>query len=130
MLAELSPFEQKELIRLVLRRAEVGDRHVTLEIYPIAPQELAMPQGASRSVTPNWLPELVRQSVLRDTFAVRLPSLVRRVRGEWRHRRNTDVAAEWQAELDSGRASNRADLARRLGLSRARVTRALAAFAR
>lgn len=29
----LTPFERKELIRLVLRRAEVGDRQIVLELY-------------------------------------------------------------------------------------------------
>lgn len=52
----LSPFERKELVRLVLRRAEVADRHIALEIYPIAPQELVMPQSRSRFKAPSWLP--------------------------------------------------------------------------
>ena len=53
----LTPFESKELVRLVLRRAEVGDRQVALELYPVKVQELAVAQSRSRFEPPNWLPE-------------------------------------------------------------------------
>ena len=52
----LTPFERKELIRLVLRRAEVGDRQIVLEVYPIHAPVMAMAQSHSRSEPPNWLP--------------------------------------------------------------------------
>lgn len=54
--AHLTPFERKELLRLLLRRAEVGDRQIVLEIYPVAVPHMAMPQNRSRSEAPNWLP--------------------------------------------------------------------------
>ena len=53
----LTPFEQKELVRLVLRRAEVGDRQIVLEMYPVQALELAAPRSDSRSGILNWLPE-------------------------------------------------------------------------
>ena len=55
-LAELTPFERKELIRLVLRRAEVGDRQIVLELYGTLTPEMATAQSRSRSEPPNWLP--------------------------------------------------------------------------
>ena len=54
--AHLTPFERRELMRLLLRRAEVGDRQIVLEIYPVTAPDMAMPQSRSRSEAPNWLP--------------------------------------------------------------------------
>jgi len=54
--ALLKPGERKELMRLLLKRAEVGDRQIVLEIYPVTTPEMAMPQSRSRSEAPNWLP--------------------------------------------------------------------------
>ncbi len=45
-----------ELLRLLLRRAEVGDRQIALEIYPVTTLDMEMPQSRSRSEAPNWLP--------------------------------------------------------------------------
>ena len=67
-------------------------------------------------------------SVLRDVFRVRLPSLVRGTRQTIRERaqRGKDaIASEWDAKLGSGEATNRADLARRAGVTRARVSQVL-----
>ncbi len=44
-----------ELLRLLLRWAEVGDRRIALEIYPVAAPDMEMPQSHSRSEAPNWL---------------------------------------------------------------------------
>ena len=52
----LTPFERKELVRLVLRRAEVGDRQIVLELYGTLTPEMAMAQSHSRSEPSNWLP--------------------------------------------------------------------------
>lgn len=52
----LTPFERKELIRLVLRRAEVGDQQIVLELYGTLASEMATAQSRSRSEPPNWLP--------------------------------------------------------------------------
>ncbi len=45
-----------ELLRLLLRRAKVGDRRIALEIYPVTTSDMVMPQSRSRSEAPNWLP--------------------------------------------------------------------------
>ena len=54
--AQLTPFERKELMRLLLHRAEVGDRQIVLEIYPVTASEMETPQSRSRSEAPTWLP--------------------------------------------------------------------------
>ena len=106
----LTPFERKELIRLVLRRAEVGDRQIVLELYGTLTPEMATAQSRLRSEPPNWLPGLVPQSVLRDVFTVRLPSLARRVRQFTRDRAvrgRKAIAGEWKVLLDRGVVVNR-----------------------
>jgi len=119
----LKPFEQKELIHLVLRRAEVTDRQIVLEINGNVPAVLAgtSARSASRSVTPNWLPGLISQSALRDVFSIRLRSLA-----HWARRQSTgDRVGEWSRLLAERTVENRAELARKNGLSRARVTQIL-----
>jgi hypothetical protein len=61
----LKPFERKELMYLVLHRAEVNDRQIVLEINGNVPALLAeTPQKSEpRLGTPNWLHELVSRSV-------------------------------------------------------------------
>lgn len=74
------------------------------------------------------LREVVADSVIQDTFRVRLRSLTRLVQdgvGARSAAGRDETAAEWQALLDSGAVKNRATLARQLGLSRARVTQVL-----
>ena len=73
----------------------------------------------------SWLPELVLQSVLRDAFSVHLPSLARWAQAKVRGRRGKDVRSEWAQTIDAGRVGTRAELARREGVSRARVTQVL-----
>lgn len=76
----------------------------------------------------RWLPELSPQSVLRDVFAVRLPSLLR-----WAHKAastrfaegRSELATKWNGMLQEGLVKNRAELARREGLSRARISQLL-----
>jgi hypothetical protein len=70
----------------------------------------------------------VPQSVIRDTFSIHLPSLLRRCRKETRARVSKGMAetiTEWRRMLDDGVVKNRAELAQRLGVSRARITKAL-----
>ena len=56
----LQPYERQELVRLLVKRAEVGERRITLEIrgglagLP-APEEV---KSGSRSVRPIWLPDV------------------------------------------------------------------------
>ena len=94
--AQLTPFERKELVRLILHRAEVSDRQIVLELHPIAAPKMVA-QGRVRFEAPNWLPELVPQSVLRDAFATRLPSLSRWIR---RARRRFNRASRSQRRDD------------------------------
>ena len=57
--AFLKPFEQKELMHLVLHRAEVWDRQIVLEINGNVPTVVAgtPDKSDSRFGTPNWLPD-------------------------------------------------------------------------
>lgn len=75
-----------------------------------------------------WLPGLVPQSVLRDVFQVRLSSLARAAVATTRGRVRAGaeaVASEWHRLIHEGTVENRAALARRQGVSRARVTQVL-----
>ena len=122
----LKPHEQKELVRLVVHRAEVHDRKIVLEINGSAPTVLAgaPSQGASRFGSSNWLPGLVSQSAIRDAFAISLRSLKRwsrKSRGE----RTCNQAETWRTMLAKGEVKNRSELARREGFSRARITQVL-----
>jgi len=70
----------------------------------------------------------VAQSVLVDHFFHHLPSLEAKCRRKSKERRvrgTKATAVEWQKMLDTGLVQNRAELARKLGVSRARVTQAL-----
>ncbi|MFQ6030629.1 MAG: hypothetical protein ACE5Q6_24425 [Dehalococcoidia bacterium] len=76
-----------------------------------------------------WLPTPVSQRTLPVSFNCHLQSLTYLRRREKKHRikRGTDeVVTEWRRLLNDGVVKNRADLARRVGVSRARITRALA----
>ncbi len=78
---------------------------------------------------PVWLPSLVSRRTLRFSFSCRLPSLTQLRHRETNHRikRGSDeVVTEWRRLLDDGVVKNRAELSRRVGVSRARITRALA----
>lgn len=56
VLDALTPFERKELVRLVVYPVEVAGHQIALETYRVTAQELAMPQGHSRFEAPDWLP--------------------------------------------------------------------------
>ena len=78
---------------------------------------------------PGWLPSPVSQRTIRASFNCHLPSLTYLHRRETKHRIKQGtghVVAEWRRLLDDGVVQNRAELARRVGLSRARIPRALA----
>ena len=55
----LQPYERKELVRLLVQRAEVSERRMTLEIRAgaraVAPATYG--NSASRSERPGWLPD-------------------------------------------------------------------------
>jgi DNA invertase Pin-like site-specific DNA recombinase len=129
----LVPLEQKELFRILVHRAEVSHDKIVLELHTEALSAIAegpaiSAMGAKRFESPGRLPESVAQSVVYDEFCLVLPSLEARSRRQTRARRfqgSIEVAAEWQARLDSGVATTRAELARQLGVTRARVTQVL-----
>ena len=56
----LTPFEQRDLMRLVVHSAEVRDREIALEIYggvcAIADNRQALLEGSSRFGRQVWLP--------------------------------------------------------------------------
>ncbi len=55
----LRPYEQRELMKLVLQRAEVNEREITLEVYALneasLPENVAADGGVVR-MRPEWLP--------------------------------------------------------------------------
>ena len=58
----LQPYERKELVRLLLQRAEVGERRITLEVRG-GLREIPGPaalgdKSGSRSERPGWLPDV------------------------------------------------------------------------
>ena len=69
-----------------------------------------------------WVPELISPSVLQDVFKVRLRSLARWARGQV----SQHESEQWIRMLAAGAVKNRAEFVRRKGVSRARVTQALA----
>jgi site-specific DNA recombinase len=55
----LKPYEQRELMQLVLQRAEVNEREITLEVYALTEAALPGKVGAEGEVVrtrPGWLP--------------------------------------------------------------------------
>jgi hypothetical protein len=65
------------------------------------------------------------QSVLTDTWQIQLPSIMSGRRAAARARRANPVVSGWAEMLATGEVSSRAELARKSGVSRARVTQAL-----
>ena len=55
----LKPYEQRELMQLVLKRAEVNEREITLEVFALT--EAALPENVDAEgdmvrMRPEWLP--------------------------------------------------------------------------
>ena len=64
----LKPYEQKELMQLVLQRAEINEREITLDIYALTEASLPEKVGAEGDVVrmrPDWLPRPYRIKNLR-----------------------------------------------------------------
>jgi hypothetical protein len=124
--------EQRRFVREVFERIVVSGERIA-EILPRAQYTALFLADRKRRFTGDprvvvWLPGLVPQSVIRDVFQIRLASLVRLVRTATRTRvlaGRDAVADEWRRVLASRELKNRAALARREGVSRARVTQAL-----
>jgi hypothetical protein len=127
----LKPYEQRELMQLVLRRAEVNEREITLDIYALTDCSLKEKIGDNGSMVrmrQGWLPVPVSHRTLQFSFKSHLPSLLQLRNRETNHRikqGTSNVVAQWRRLLDDGIVKNRAELARREGLSRARITKAL-----
>jgi len=67
----MAPYQQKELIRLVVHKVVVSREAMELGLYARMPEMRAVPPTRSRSQTPNWLPGLVSGSaILRDLTAM------------------------------------------------------------
>ena len=66
VLDHIQPYQQKELLRLVLHKAILAPDSMKMALYGRQPEtELFSPcESAVRSQTPTWLPGLVSQSVL------------------------------------------------------------------
>jgi site-specific DNA recombinase len=127
----LKPYQQKELIQLVLKAAEVNEREIVLEVYALSEGSLAGKLGGQVEVVrtrPGWLPTLVSHRTIRVSFKCHLPSLSQLSHRETNRRIKQGtgkVVAQWRRPLDDGIVKNQAQLAQREGLSRARITRAL-----
>jgi hypothetical protein len=130
----LQPFEQKELMQLILQGAEINEREMVLGIRTgacvgasEAPRENGATKGKLRFEPPKWLPAPVSHRTFRHSFKCHLPSLIQLRNRETNHRIKQGThkgVAQWRRLLDDGVVKNRAELARREGLSRARITRA------
>jgi hypothetical protein len=58
--SHLKPFEQRELMSLVLRSAQVNEKEIVLEIYALGEQAKVLKSvnsGEKVRQTPNWLPD-------------------------------------------------------------------------
>jgi hypothetical protein len=76
----------------------------------------------------DWLPAPVSHRTIRVSFKCHLQSLIELHQRETNLRikqGTSQVVSEWRRLLDERVVKNRAELARREGLSRARITRAL-----
>jgi hypothetical protein len=124
----LKPYEQRELMQLVLQRAEVNEREITLEVYALTAAALPAKVGAAGEVVrtrPDWLPVPVSYRTLKFSSKCHLPSLIQLRNRQTNHRikQGTEkVVTQWRRLLDDGVVKNQAELARPEGLSRARIT--------
>lgn len=123
-------FDSSRTMRRSTRRwggelAAITPRHVYAPLFAVDRRQRF---GGDFERGAVWLPGLLPQSVLRDVFKVRLPSLIAGTRRAIRQRARQGkdaVAREWGERLRAGDIPNRAELARRTGISRARVTQVL-----
>ena len=122
-------------MQLILQGAEINEWEMVLEIRTGAlvgatdPERSdAATRGKLRSEPPVWLPGLVSHRTLRFSFKCQLPSLLKlrhREKNQRIKRGTEELVTEWRRLPDDGVVKSRAELARRVGVSRARITRAL-----
>jgi hypothetical protein len=64
--SQLPPYQQKELVRLVVHRVELAEDCMKMALYGRVPAivPVCAQEGVSRCQTSNWLPGLVSQSVV------------------------------------------------------------------
>jgi hypothetical protein len=76
--AELKPYQQKELMRLVLHKAILGPDYLKIGLYGRPPELGPLSKGEPRSQTFDWLPGLPSQSaILWDRLAIRIRRIAR-----------------------------------------------------
>ena len=121
----MKPFEKRELIRIVLSGAQIGDRTLILDVYETACAGFAQAvKSDSRSEPPIWLPGLPAQSVLVDTSLIALRSLSTLHKRSRNHRRAGTEPRLWAARL--GLPNQPAStIAKQLGVTRAAVSLSL-----
>lgn len=64
----IPPYQQKELMRLVLHKAVVSHDHMELALYGKPPELSEVTQEMARSETSNWLPGLDSNARPGDVF--------------------------------------------------------------
>jgi hypothetical protein len=75
---ELKPYQQKELMRLVLHKAILGPDYVKMALYGRPPKIAPLAEPQRRFQTFKWLPGLVSESVvLWDSIPLRQTGLRR-----------------------------------------------------
>ena len=114
--------EKRQLIKMTLQNLKLDGKKIDFELVKPFDQMFVC------SNCQSWLPELVAQSVLHDAYPCHLPSLERRCRRESSSRISMGkdkIVSEWQNLLEDGAVKNRAELARRKGVSRACITQLL-----
>ena len=112
-------------MKLLIPWIGIGDELLVLEVCgtpQAAPEDLG--PGASRFESVSWLPGAVSHSVMRDRcrFTLRPARTADRGRPE---RRTVQPRALWDQMLSDGTVPSREELARLVGVSRARVTQVL-----
>ena len=77
-MAELKPYQQKELMRQVLHKAILGPNYVKIALYGRPPEVGPLAEAQRRFQTFKWPPGLPSQSaVLWDCLAVRIKRVAR-----------------------------------------------------
>jgi hypothetical protein len=80
--AELKPYQQKELMRLVLHKAILGPDYLKIGLYGRRPELGPLSKGEPRSQTFDWLPGQMSQSVV--LWDICVIAVKRDVRGKMR----------------------------------------------
>ena len=114
----LQPFEQKELMQLILQGAEINEREMIPEIRTGACIAATARQRGGQRPTENYAlrhqsgsPRLSIHGTFRDVFHLTAPKRPLYKVGR-KFRNPVFLAREWQQFLDSGESINAAEIAR------------------